>query len=128
MTLVRLGEAYLWKLRTADAEQCARRALGLARKHDERGHEAYALRLIAELGVTDAPLLNECETNFLEALRRAEELDLRPLAAQCHLGLGKRYQRIGRQASAEQHFSAGAALLRQLGLQLSLEDHATCNS
>lgn len=128
MTLVRLGEAYLWKLRTADAEQCARRALGLARKHDERGHEAYALRLIAELGVTDAPLLNECETNFLEALRRAEELDLRPLAAQCHLGLGKRYQRIGRQASAEQHFSAGAALFRQLGLQLSLEDHATCNS
>ncbi len=127
MTVVRLGEAYLQKLRIADAEQCARRALGLARKHGERGHEAYALRLIAELGVTDAPHLDESETNFLQALRRAEELDLRPLAAQCYLGLAKRYRRIGKQASAEQHFSAGAALFRQLGLQFSQEDHATCN-
>ena len=128
MTVVRLGEAYLRKLRTADAEQCARRALALARKHKERGHEAYALRLIAELGVADSPLISESETNFLQALGMAKDLDLQPLAAQCHLGLGKRYQRVGKQASAEQHFNAAAALLQQLGLQFSRKDHAACNS
>jgi tetratricopeptide (TPR) repeat protein len=128
MTVVRLGEAYLRKLRTADAEQCARRALALARKHGEHGHEAYALRLIAEFGVADSPLISESETNFLQALGMAEDLDLRPLTAQCYLGLGKRYRCIGKQASAEQHFNAAAALFRQLGLQFSLEDHAACNS
>ena len=128
MTLVRLGEAYLRKLRAADAERCGRRALMLSRKHGERGHEAYALRLLAELGATDPPLLDECQTNFLQALRRAEELGLRPLAAQCHLGLGKRYRWIGQQASAEQHLNTAAALFAELGMQFSLEEHAACGS
>src|SRR5262249_11862555 len=105
MTSVRLGEAYLRKLRATDAERCGQRALLLSRKHGERGHEAYALRLLAELRATDPAIANACETNFLEALRRAEELGLRPLAAQCHLGLGKRYRGIGQRASAEQHFN-----------------------
>jgi class 3 adenylate cyclase/tetratricopeptide (TPR) repeat protein len=124
MTLVRLGEAYLRKLRAADAERCGRRALMLSRKHDERGHEAYALRLLAELGAIDPPLLDECQTNFLQALRRAEELGLRPLAAQCHLGLGKRYRWIGQQASAEQHLNTAAALFAELGMPFSREEHA----
>jgi len=128
MTLVRLGEAYLRKLRAADAERCGRRALVLSRKHGERGHEAYALRLLAELGATDPPLLEECQTNFLQALRRAEELGLRPLAAQCHLGLGKRYRWIGQQASAEQHLNTATALFAELGMQFSLEEHAACDS
>ncbi len=128
MTLVRLGEAYHRKLRTADAERCGRRALMLSRKHGERGHEAYALRLLAELGATDPPLLDESQTNFLQALRRAEELGLRPLAAQCHLGLGKRYRWIGQQASSEQHLNTAAALFAELGMQFSLEEHAACGS
>ena len=53
MILVRLGEAYLRRLRIADAERCGRRALMLSRKHGEYGHEAHALRLIAELGVRE---------------------------------------------------------------------------
>jgi class 3 adenylate cyclase/tetratricopeptide (TPR) repeat protein len=121
MMLVRLGEAYLRKLRIADAERCGRRALILSRKHGEYGHEAHALRFIAELGVSDPSPLDECETNFLQALRRAQELDMRPLAAQCHLGLGKRYRWIGQQASAESHLNAAAALFRELGMQFWLE-------
>ena len=126
MTIVRLGEAYLRKLRAAEAERCGQRALMLSRKHGERGHEAYALRLLAELRATDPATLNECETNFLEALRRAEELGLRPLAAQCHLGLGRRYRGIGQQASAEEHLNAARALFTELGMQFSLEEQATC--
>ncbi|MCP3471329.1 AAA family ATPase [Bradyrhizobium sp. CCGUVB1N3] len=128
MTLVRLGEAYLRKLRAVEAERCGQRALMLSRKHGERGNEAYALRLLAELGATDPAHLDECQTNFLEALRRAEELGLRPLAAQCHLGLGKRYRWIGQQTSAEQHLNIAAAMFSELGMQFSQEEHAACGS
>lgn len=121
MILVRLGEAYLRGARIADAERCGRRALLLSRKQGEHGHEAHALRLLAELGLNDPSPLDESETNFLQALRRAEELDLRPLAAQCHLGLGKRYLQVGQQASAESHLNTAAAMFRELGMQFWLE-------
>jgi len=121
MILVRLGEAYIKDARIADAERCGRRALLLSRTHGEHGHEAHALRLLAELGSSDPPPLDESETNFLMALRRAEELDLRPLAAQCHLGLGKRYLLVGQRASAESHLNTAAALFRDLGMQFWLE-------
>lgn len=121
MILVRLGEAYLRGARIADAERCGRRALLLSRKQGEHGHEAHALRLLAELGLSDPSPLDESEMNFLQALRRAEELDLRPLAAQCHIGLGKRYLQVGQQASAELHLNTAAALFRELGMQFWLE-------
>jgi class 3 adenylate cyclase/tetratricopeptide (TPR) repeat protein len=128
MTMVRLGEAYLRKARAAEAKRCGQRAVMLSRKYGERGHEAYALRLLAELDATAPPFVNECQTNFLQALGRAEELGLRPLAAQCHLGLGKRYRSIGQQANAEEHLKAAAALFSELGMQFLLDEHATCGS
>ena len=128
MIVVRLGEAYLCKSRIADAERCARRALSLSRKHGERGHEAYALRLLGELDITARHHPDESESNFLQALQRAEELDLRPLVAQCHLGLGKYHRHTGQQASAERHRAAAAALFGELGMQFPAEDHAACGS
>jgi tetratricopeptide (TPR) repeat protein len=121
MTLVRLGEAYLRSARIADAERCGRQALLLSRKQGENGHEAHALRFLAELGMSDPSSLDESETNFLQALRRAEELDLRPLAAQCHLGLGKRYKSAGQRGNAERHLNTAAAQFRELGMRFWLE-------
>jgi len=121
MILVRLGEAYLRGSRTADAERTGRRALLLARKQGEYGYEALALRLMAELGLGDPSPIDESETNFLQALRKAEEFDLRPLAAQCHLGLGKRYRSAGQNGSAEQHLRTAAALFGQLDMPFWLE-------
>jgi tetratricopeptide (TPR) repeat protein len=117
MILVRLGEAYLRSARMADAERTGRRALLLSRKQGEYGYEAHALRLLAELGLSDPSPLDESETNFLEALRKAEEFDLRPLAAQCHFGLGKRYRSSGQSGNAEQHLKTAAALFQELGMQ-----------
>jgi class 3 adenylate cyclase/tetratricopeptide (TPR) repeat protein len=116
MILVRLGEAYLRSARIADAERACRRALVLARKQGEHGYEAHALRLLAELGLSDPSPIDESETNFLEALRKAEAFDLRPLAAQCHLGLGKRYKSAGQRGSAEQHLKTAAAQFQELGM------------
>lgn len=128
MILVRLGEAYLRGLRIADAERCARRALTLSRKHGERGYEAYALRLLGELGLRDPTFLNESEANLLQALQRAQELDLRPLAAQCHLGLGKHYRSIDQQANAGHHLDRAATLFRELGMPHPLEEQTLCGS
>jgi tetratricopeptide (TPR) repeat protein len=44
-----LGEAYLHAGRTANALESAERALALSREHKERGHEAWALRLLGEI-------------------------------------------------------------------------------
>jgi tetratricopeptide (TPR) repeat protein len=117
MILVRLGEAYLRGARMADAERTCRRALLLSRKQGEYGYEAYALRLLAELEVSDPSPLDQSETNYREALKRAEEFNLRPLAAHCHLGLGRRYKSAGRRESAEQHFATAAALFEKLDMQ-----------
>lgn len=121
MTLVRLGEAYLRSARMADAERCGRQALLLSVKQGERGNEAHALRLLAEIGLSNPSTLDESETNFQGALRRAEELDLRPLTAQCHLGLGKRYASAGQRANAETHLNTAASQFQELGMRFWLQ-------
>ena len=44
-----LGEAQLLAGRLEEAHALAERALALAREHQERGHEAYALRLLGDI-------------------------------------------------------------------------------
>ena len=91
-----LSEAYLLAGREADARAAAQRALGLARQHKERGHEAYTLRLLGEIAAREDPLdIGKAEDHYRQALALAEELGMRPLIAHCHVGLGKLYRRTG---------------------------------
>ena len=84
-----LSEAYLLAGREADARAAAQRALGLARQHKERGHEAYTLRLLGEIAAREDPLdIGKAEDHYRQALALAEELGMRPLIAHCHVGLG----------------------------------------
>jgi class 3 adenylate cyclase/tetratricopeptide (TPR) repeat protein len=121
MLMVRLGEAHLQALRRADAERCAREAVSLACEHSERGHECYAFRLLGELGLTDAPDLDDSERFFRQGIARSEELERRPLAAQCHFGLGRRLRRVGRQNDARSHLDAAAELFATLDMTFWLE-------
>ena len=91
-----LAEAYLVSGRREDALVHGERALALARQHKERGHEAYALRLLGEIHARhDPPAVEPAENYYRQALALAEELGMRPLQAHCHLGLGTLYARIG---------------------------------
>ena len=118
--LTHLGEACLLARRVQDAQSHARRALALASEHKERGYEAWALRLIAEIAArADQPDVTEAEMKYQEALALAERLGMRPLAARCHLGLGQLYERLGDHTRAQTHLTRGAGLCRELAMPLA---------
>jgi hypothetical protein len=52
---VSLGEAQLLAGRLEEAHALAKRALGHARTYQERGHEAYAQRLLGEIAAPRTP-------------------------------------------------------------------------
>jgi class 3 adenylate cyclase/tetratricopeptide (TPR) repeat protein len=117
-----LSEAYLLNGREADARAAAQRALGLARQHKERGHEAYTLRLLGEIAAhKDPPDVGDAEDHYRQALALAEELGMRPLIAHCHVGLGKLYRRIGSRQQAEEHLTTATAMMREMEMGLWLE-------
>jgi class 3 adenylate cyclase/tetratricopeptide (TPR) repeat protein len=116
MLMVRLGEAYLQAQRIGDAHRCARLALTLSREHMERAFEAYALRLLGDLSLQDDVALDESEAFYRRAAERAEELEMRPLLAQCYFDLGQLHRRTGRRASADAHFHMALTLFRTLDM------------
>jgi tetratricopeptide (TPR) repeat protein len=117
-----LSEGYLLAGREADARAAAQRALGLARHHKERGHEAYTLRLLGDIAAQkDSPDFGEAEDHYRQALALAEELGMRPLIAHCHVGLGKLYRQIGSRQQAEEHLTTATAMMREMEMGLWLE-------
>ena len=102
-----LGEAQVLAGRLEEAHALAERTLALAREHQERGHQAYALRLLGEIAARrDPPESEQAEAHYRQALALAEELGMRPLLAHCHRGLGMLYLKLGRGAQARPELSA----------------------
>jgi tetratricopeptide (TPR) repeat protein len=117
-----LSEAYLLAGRMEDAIQFARRALDLSRNHKERGHEAWALRLLGEIAShRDPPEVEEAENHYRQALVLAGELGMRPLLAHCHLGLGKLYRRTGQGERAQEHLTTATTMYREMDMGFWLE-------
>ena len=55
------------------------------------------------------------------ALARADELGTRPLAAHCHVGLGRFYRRIGKRDPAAEHLTTATSMHREISMGLWLE-------
>jgi class 3 adenylate cyclase/tetratricopeptide (TPR) repeat protein len=121
--LVHLGEAYLQAGRAADALARASEARDRARRWEERGFEAWALRLLGEIASTSAPD-DDGSTGaayYRQARSLAEELGMRPLAAHCHLGLARLYHRTDQRRDAQEHFTRATTMYRDMGMQFWLE-------
>ncbi len=123
LLLLQLGDAYRLGGRITDASVIAQHALDLARTHKERGHEAYALRLLAEVAAPGpGGARGDAEVLYGQALGLAEELAMRPLAARCHLGLGRLHARGGRPTRAAASLAAAVAGFTSLGMSYWLAE------
>src|SRR5262249_39694797 len=117
LRLVWLGAAYLRAGRLDEADTQAQRALEFSRAHQERGHAAYALRLLGEVAAQRRPRqVAQATAYYQQALTLAEELGMRPLMAHCHLGLGTLYRRGGRAQQADAALRTAMALYRAMGM------------
>jgi tetratricopeptide (TPR) repeat protein len=115
--LAYLSEACLLAGRLADAQALAEQALTLARQHQERGHEAYALRLLGEIAAhREPPEVEQAETLYRQALAMAEELGMRPLQAHGHRSLGNLYVKSGRRDEAHAELSTAIELYRSMAM------------
>jgi class 3 adenylate cyclase/tetratricopeptide (TPR) repeat protein len=117
-----LGEAYLTVGRVQDAAACATEAVESARARGERGFEAWALRLQAEIALAARPPnVVVAEERFHEAKALAAALEMRPLLAHCHLGLGRLSLSAGDRQQALRHLGVATTMYREMGMRLWLE-------
>jgi len=110
-----LGEAYLLAGRIDDALATATEALDLCRARDERGREAYALRLLGKITAARDPVdFQTVDDYYRQAIELARQLGMRPLMADCHLSLGILYNKMGNLDQARSEISAAIDLYRAM--------------
>ena len=112
-----LGEAHLVAGRLEEAQALAERALALARAHQERGHEAYALRLLGAIAAQrEPPVSGQAADYYRQALALADELGMRPLQAHCHRGLGTLYAATGQREQARTELSTAIEMYQSMDM------------
>jgi class 3 adenylate cyclase/tetratricopeptide (TPR) repeat protein len=112
-----LGEAQLLAGRLEEAHALAEQALAHAREYQERGHEAYALRLLGNIAARrEPPEAKQAATHYRQALALAEALGMRPLQAHCHHGLGTLYARVGQREQARTALTTAVEMYRAMDM------------
>jgi tetratricopeptide (TPR) repeat protein len=121
MSMVQLGEAHLLAGRVEEAWDFGTRAVALARERGERGHEAWAHRLLGEIASQrDCSDVALAEAHYATSTALALELGMRPLVAHCRFGLGKLHGRAGDRWVTE-HLTTAMSLFHDMGMQFWFE-------
>jgi tetratricopeptide (TPR) repeat protein len=116
-----LGETYLLAGRPNDALTLTTDALDLCRAQKERGHEALVLRHLGGLALHGKPSdLDQAQTHYQQAIALAYELEMRPLQAHCHLGLGTLYTLTGRPEQTRSELFTAIDLYRDMEMRFWL--------
>ena len=97
--------------------------MALTHEYGQRGWEAGALRLLAEVASRRRPDVVTAEVHYRAALAIAEDLGMRPFVARCHLGLGSLLKHQPREA--QDHLAVATMLFREMGMQFWLERATT---
>jgi tetratricopeptide (TPR) repeat protein len=101
--LVLLGDACLCANHVDEAVTNAQRALALARERGQRGDAAAALYVLGAATARSCLDIAQAEHHYLAAIALAGELEMRPLLARGHLGIGRLYLRAADRDRAEDH-------------------------
>jgi class 3 adenylate cyclase/DNA-binding winged helix-turn-helix (wHTH) protein/tetratricopeptide (TPR) repeat protein len=116
-TLCRLAliEAQVLARRLDEAHTLAAWTLAHACERQERGNEAYALRLLGDIAARcEPPEVEQAAAHYQQALALADELGMRPLQAHCHCGLGMLYVATGQQAQARTELATAIAMYQSM--------------
>ena len=117
VSVTRLGEAYLLANQVEDARSCADRALRLARGRGERVSEAWVLRLLGDIASHRAiPDVATASAHYGAAMTLASELEMRPLVAHCHAGLGRLYRLTDNPEQAQEHLTTAGTMYSEMGM------------
>ena len=116
-----LSETYLVLGRIAEAREHAEQAVALAHAHNQRGFEAWALKLLGDAQAREAAEFEPAKETYHRALASATDLGMRPLEAQCHFALGELAKKAGEKRRAQEHFSTAVSMFRDMGMQFPLE-------
>jgi fructosamine-3-kinase len=98
------------------------RTVARAGSSPARAAEAWALRLLGDVTTHRAhPDVATATAHDGAAMNLASELEMRPLLAHCHFGLGRLYRRTGKPEQAKEHLTTGAAMYGEMGTTYWLE-------
>jgi class 3 adenylate cyclase/tetratricopeptide (TPR) repeat protein len=117
LLLAYLAEARLLAGDPDQARAVAKQARALASHQQESGNEAWVLHLLGQIAARgDPPNPEAAGRNYCAALARAEKLEMRPLQAHCHFGLGTLYCQSGDQAKAAEHLTTAIRAYREMDM------------
>jgi len=117
-----LSEGLLLAGRPEQASVHAHRAVQLCRDRRARGYDAYATWTLGNLvSHGSAGGIDQAAEHYEYARALATELEMRPLVAHCHLGVGKVFHRAGKQQDAHEHFTTATTMYREMGMTYWLE-------
>jgi tetratricopeptide (TPR) repeat protein len=118
-----LGEAQLRAGCLEEAHALAEGALAHARAHQERGNQAYALHTLGEIAARrEPPDVNQATAHYRQALILAHELNMRPLQAHCHRGLGTLYAATGQWEQARTELSTAIEMYTSMDMTFWLPE------
>ncbi|TMJ69346.1 MAG: zinc-ribbon domain-containing protein [Alphaproteobacteria bacterium] len=108
-----VGRACLLLGRLDEARRLTDCSVESARR--QPGSTAHALRLLGDIAShPDRFDAESAAAHYREALALAQLHGMRPLVAQCHLGLGKLYRRIGETEHARENLTTATTMYRDL--------------
>jgi tetratricopeptide (TPR) repeat protein len=116
LILTELATIYSAAHRSEDARRLATEALELAEHNGERGHGAWALRLLSELALVQGHDVEHARLLLDRARALAGELNMRPLAAHCHVLMARAEKAAGKRNAAATHLAAAHTLFSEMSM------------
>jgi class 3 adenylate cyclase/tetratricopeptide (TPR) repeat protein len=101
----------------ARALTAATEAVEFTRDHQERGAEAYARLVRGLIGSTQLAESESAYDDLCAASTVASELNLLPLLAHSHLGVGEMHKKRGDSTRAREYIERGQRLVEALGIK-----------